>query len=55
MNDAANLRRRITALERRMADSWRLYVYGWVLVTCGAAFFVAGVVVALLGLGVRAW
>ena len=49
----ANLRRLITGLERRMADSWRLYVYGWVLVTCGAAFFVAGVVVALAGWGIR--
>ena len=51
----ANLRRLITGLERRMADSWRLYVYGWMLVTCGAAFFVAGVFIAALGWGWRFW
>ncbi len=28
-------------------------VYGWVLVTCGAAFFVAGVVVAVVCWGIR--
>ena len=51
----ANLRRRITGLERQLAQSWRLYVVAWLCLTGAAAFFVAGVVVALLGLGVRAW
>lgn len=50
-----NERRYVTGLERRIADSWRLWVYGWMLVTAGAAFFVAGVLVALPGLGVRSW
>ena len=49
----ANLRRRITGLERRMAEAWRMWVYGWMLVTVAAAFLVlsalcwAGVVAAV--------
>lgn len=49
----ANLRRRIVGLERRMSEAWRMWVYGWMLVTVAAAFLVlsfmcwAGVVAAV--------
>lgn len=51
----ANLRRRITGLERQLDGAWRLYVVGWMCLAGAAGLFVAGVLVALAGWGIRPW
>lgn len=53
MNDAANLRRRITSLERQLHRAWRLKVEGLLYLVGAAVVFVAGVVIAALGWGWR--
>lgn len=48
-----NERRYVTGLERQLGDAWRLYVVGWMCLAGAAGLFVAGVLVALAGWGIR--
>ena len=51
----ANLRRRITGLERQLDRAWRLKVEGMIYLFGAAVLFLAGVVIGLAGWGVRCW
>lgn len=50
-----NDRRRLTRAERRADDAGTVMMLGFLAAAWGCAAFVAGVVVALAGWGVRAW
>lgn len=51
----ANLRRRITGLERQLDGAWRLKVEGLMYLVGAAVVFVAGCLIGACGWGYRAW